>query len=333
MEKKVQNILKYGISAAVAVVLLWLSFRGIGWADFWQGLRSCRWEFIVLAMAFGILSYWLRGLRWRELLLPIDDSTRRRTCFNAVNISYVANMVLPRVGELVRCGYITNRSAVGADGHRKASFDKVFGTVVVDRVWDTLTLGLLLLVLFIPMGSRFGRLFGGTTLQFNFSVPWLLAGLLAAGLAALALVWFLRDRNAFFGKVWHFIAGILEGISSCLRMKAWWKFILYTLLIWGCYWLTSSSVLWAVQGRLPGFEALTMTDALFLMMVGSLSSVVPVPGGFGAYHYLISLALSPLYGIPAEQGLIWATLSHESQAITQLLAGGASYLAETLRKD
>ena len=61
--------------------------------------------------------------------------------------------------------------------------------------------------------------------------------------------------------------------------------------------------------------------------------MVPVPGGFGAYHYLISLALSTLYGIPAEQGLIWATLSHESQAITQLLAGGASYLAETLRKD
>lgn len=332
MEKKTRDILGYVFSAVLAVVLLGFSFRGIAWSDFWQGLRSCRWEWILAAMLSGLCSYWLRGLRWRELLLPMDASTQRITCFNAVNISYVANMVLPRLGEIVRCGYITRHSAKDAEGRNKASFDKVFGTVVVDRIWDTLTLGLLVLALLPLMGSRIATLFGGEGVQWDFRMPWLLGGSALAGLAVLAAVWYGRDRNRLCGKVWKFVSGIILGIVSCLKMKGWWKFILYTGLIWACYWMISACVLESVQGRLPGFDALTWTDALFLMLVGSLSSVVPVPGGFGAYHYLISLAFTSLYGIPAEYGLIWATLSHESQALTQLLAGGGSFLHESLRK-
>ncbi|MBR1405697.1 MAG: flippase-like domain-containing protein [Bacteroidales bacterium] len=332
MEKKTRDILGYAFSAVLAVVLLGFSFRGIAWSDFWQGVKSCRWEWIVAAMLLGLCSYWLRGVRWRELLLPIDASTQRITCFNAVNISYVANMVLPRLGEIIRCGYITRHAAREEDGRSKASFDKVFGTVVVDRVWDTLTMGLLALGLLALMGNRIGQVLGGETVQREIQVPWLLGGVVLAGLAALAAVWYGRDRNRFCGKVWDFVRGIFQGMASCLKMKGWWKFLLYTALIWGCYWLTSACVLESVQGRLPGFEALTLSDAFVLMIVGSLSSVIPVPGGFGAYHYLVSMTLSTLYGIPTEYGLIWATLSHESQALAQLLAGGGSFLHETLRK-
>ena len=110
MNKKVGNILKYGISIALAVVLLYCSFHGVGWTDFLEGLRACRWGFVILSMLFGVLAFWLRALRWRELLLPIDGTTSRLTCFNAVNISYLVNIALPRVGEFVRCGYITAHS-------------------------------------------------------------------------------------------------------------------------------------------------------------------------------------------------------------------------------
>ena len=332
MEKKIRDILGYVLSAVLAVVLLGFSFRGIAWSDFWQGVKSCRWEWVLAGMLFGLFSYWLRGIRWRELLLPIDATTRRATCFNAVNISYVANMVLPRLGAIVRCGYITRHSAKDEGGQRLASFDKVFGTVLVDRIWDMLTLGLLVLVMLLPMGGRFSQVLGANEAGMKPDVPWLLVGAVLAMALALCLIWFFRDRNALCGKIWGFLEGILKGVGSCLKMKGWWKFILYTLLIWGCYWMTSVCVLEAVQGRLPGFEALTLTDALFLMVVGSISTVVPVPGGFGAYHYLISLSLSTLYGIPTEVGLIWATLSHESQALMQVLAGGWSFLHETLRK-
>lgn len=331
MEKKTRDILGYSVSAAIAAVLLWFSFRGIAWSDFWQGVRSCRWGFILTAMGSGLLAFLLRALRWRELLLPIDPSTQRRTCLNAINISYLVNMVLPRVGELVRCGYVSKHSAPEGEGGRRASFDKVLGTVVVDRVWDTVTLLILVVALAVPMGNKIASVFGGQTLQVDVRLPWLLGGAALLVLVLLAIIWRLRDSNVFCGKAWRFVEGIFRGMASCLRMKDWWKFLLYTLLVWTCYWASSACVLWAVQGRLPGFEAMTLADALFLMLIGSVSTVIPVPGGFGAYHYLISMTLTSLYGIPAEQALIWATLSHESQALVQILAGGASYLHETFR--
>ena len=136
MNKKVGNILKYGLSALLAAVLLYFAFREVNWTDFWSALKACRWEYVILSMLFGLLAFYLRALRWRELLLPIDPSTSRRACFNAVNISYVVNMGLPRVGEVLRCGYITRHSAkrTGEDGEerRLASFDKVLGTAALE---------------------------------------------------------------------------------------------------------------------------------------------------------------------------------------------------------
>ena len=110
MNKKVGNILKYGVSILLAAVLLYCSFKGVNWHDFIEGLGACRWEYVVLSMLFGLLAFFLRALRWRELLLPIDGATSRLTCFNAINISYLVNIALPRVGEFVRCGYITAHS-------------------------------------------------------------------------------------------------------------------------------------------------------------------------------------------------------------------------------
>lgn len=115
-----------------------------------------------------------------------------------------------------------------------------------------------------------------------------------------------------------------------MKMPHKWLFIAYTAIIWAMYWLMSASTMWA----LPDLDALNIVDALFLMVAGSLGWLVPVPGGFGAFHFVVSIALSTIYGIPFELGIIFATLSHESQAITMAVCGGGSYLYETLcRRD
>ena len=72
MKENIKKLIRYTASAALAAVLLWVSFRGVEWEDFMEGLRSCRWEFILLSMAAGSFAFWLRALRWRKLLLPID---------------------------------------------------------------------------------------------------------------------------------------------------------------------------------------------------------------------------------------------------------------------
>lgn len=346
MDGKVKDILKYALSAIVAVVLLYFSFKDVEWADFWEALKACRWNYVLLSMLIGVVAFWSRGARWRELILPIDDSTKKLTCFNAVNISYVVNMVLPRVGELVRCGYINKHSAPAGDGKRKATVDKVFGTVLVDRLWDVVMLVLVAIAVFALMWKRFGSFFG------NFALPsaggvdtsWLLAAIVAAVVLVMVLAWTRRNSGGIFSKIWGIVRGIWEGIGSCLHMKSWWKFILYTLIIWICYWMMSYTIVIAVKGMdtsllgstmqdlVSRLQSLDASDALFLMIAGSLSSLVPVPGGFGAFHYVISLALSTIYGIPTEVGVIFATLSHESQAVIQIICGGLSYVYETLTK-
>ena len=70
---------------------------------------------------------------------------------------------------------------------------------------------------------------------------------------------------------------------------------------------------------------------MFLMLVGSLGWLVPVPGGFGAFHYVVALALSTVYSLPFELGIIFATISHESQSLMMAVTGLGSYASEFIR--
>ena len=344
MDKKTANMLRYGLWTAVAVLLLYFSFRGVNWKDFGAALRGCRWGYVVLSMFLGALVFYIRALRWRMQLLPLDSTTSRLTCWNAYNICMITNIVLPRVGEVVRCGYVSRHSSRDGEGKRLVTFDKALGTVVVDRVWDGVSLLAVLLVLLALMWSRFGAFFTDTLfpgLAGKAHLWWILAlGVLFAG-SFLFLCWRLRDREGFWGRLWGWIRGVCDGLVSCLHMRHGWLFILYTALIWGLYWLMSACIIWALkgvdpQGVSPELSAalgqigeLGMADALFLMFAGAVSSLIPVPGGFGAFHGVVAGALASIYGIPFSAGLIFATLSHESQVIVNAFCGACSYVHET----
>lgn len=344
MDKKLKNTLKYLLWTGVAVALLYFSFRGVNWKDFGTALKSCRWGFVLLSILLGALAIFIRSLRWRMQLLPVDPSTSRITCWNAYSICMIVNLVLPRVGEVARCGYVTKHSARDGEGRRLASLDKVIGTVVIDRIWDILSIVVILLLLLAVLWDRFGtffteNIFAGVAVKARLWWVLVLAALLAGGFVFLC--WKLRDRGRIWGRVWKVIQGMADGLSSCLHMKHGWLFILFTALIWGCYWLMSACIMWSLQGIDPSgmspdladalarIDSLGMSDALFLMFAGALSSLVPVPGGFGAFHGAVALTLSSVYGVPFAAGLIFATLSHESQVIVGILCGGESYIHET----
>ncbi len=334
MKVNTSKILKYIISTALALVLLWFSFREVEWADFVAGLRDCRWEFIFMSMVAGAFAFWLRAIRWRQLLLPIDGSISRTTAFNGINIGNISNFVFPRIGEFVRCGVITRRSQA-VDPQRpeqkKASYDKVLGTVVLERGWELLVMLILLAVVVVGGFDRFGGFFveqiwNPMSQKFNFSLWWIVALLAIFAVGASWTVWHFRAVNSFCGKVWGIIVGLGQGFSSCLKMDRKWLFLVYTALIWITYWFMAASAVWAA----PFLDELRLIDALFLSLVGGLGFAVPVPGGIGAFHFIISLALSGIYGVPMEMGIIYATLSHTSQAITQILFGLGSYAYETI---
>lgn len=326
MEKKVYNILKYVLSALLAVVLLWLCFRKIAWSDIVEGLRSCRWGWVVVSMVLGAAVFVIRALRWHLLLRPLDPSVKVTTSLNAINIGYLVNIALSRVGELVRCGVVSRRSSKDSSGKPLASYDKVLGTIVLDRVWDFLVSALLVVVVAVLMWGRYSGLLRD---MFSGGVPvgvWILLGVVALGVVYAVVVWALREK-AFFAPQWKVVKGLFEGAGTCLRMERSWRFFLYTAAIWAVYVVMVA----CVASAFPGL-GLDGWDCLFLMAVGSIAQVIPVPGGFGAYHYVVATSVAAICGVPFAAGLVFATVSHESQVLTQVIAGTASYVSESLHK-
>ena len=330
MEKKTKSILSYVFWTAVAAVLVYFCLKDIDWSQFAKALGECRWEYVIASMLLGLLSLFLRGLRWRMLLKPIDPETSVLTCFNAYNICSVTNIVLPRAGEIVRLAYIVKHSSRDEEGKRIMTADKVLGTVVIERAWDIVFVTLLATTFTLLNWKTFGSFFSELVASFGTrqGLLWLVVALLLIIPIFIVLAKRLQHKGGVWAKTWGFIEGIGKGLGTFRQMENGWMFILLTMLIWLLYWIMSACILWALKDN-EAFSALTITDALFLAIVGAMSSLVPVPGGFGAYHGLVSGALKTLWNIPMSTGMVYATLNHESQIITQALAGIVSYLHES----
>lgn len=347
MNKNLKKNLQYLLWICVSIALLYFSFRGVNWQDFGTALKSCRWEYILLSMAAAVLVLYVRGLRWRMQLLPIDPSISSLTCWNAYNICMIVNLVLPRVGEVARCGVVRKNSARDAGGQPRITLDKALGTVVMDRIWDGVSLAVVLVLMLLVMWDRFGSFFTDTLfpgVRGKAHLWWIVGVAVLVIVGFVWLCWRLRDRGRFWSGAWNIVKGVRDGLVTCLHMRNGWLFIVYTAIIWFLYWVMCYTVVLSLQGidtsvlspelagALARVDTLGPADALFLMFAGSLSSLIPVPGGFGAFHSVVAGALSSLYGIPFNVGLIFATLSHESQVIVDAVCGAVSYVYETFLK-
>ena len=326
--KQIKKVIQWSLMLLLAFVLLYFAFRGVKWADFMEGVRSCDFRWIAVSMAASILAFVIRGLRWRLVMLPLNPSITRREAYDGVTVAYLTNFALPRAGELARCGVI---SATG-----KASFESVLGTVVLERSWDMVTYLIILFIVLLAGESSFSQfvsdeVWGPAVDSMPFDILWIIGGAAAVCITACILVFCYRKRLSrykLFVKLFSLAKGLIGGLTAGLRMKGKWRFLLYTLLLWLCYWIMSYSTILAI----PQVADLNWADALFLMVVGSLGWIVPVQGGIGAYHFILSLAMASIYSIPQTSGVIFATISHESQALTMLLCGALSLGSIYLKK-
>lgn len=331
----IKKALKYILSILLAAALMYMSFRGVDWAEFSKGLAACRWGFVLLSMAASMAAFFFRSQRWRILLQPFDPQMDSLTTFNGVNIGYLANFVFPRIGEVIRCGFISRRSSSRhqADPQNAVSFQNTLGTVLLSRTWDLVMVFILLAVLLCARWQLFGDFFLSQMWEPFAQRMGSGAELAAAGIAVLvaAAVALVIGRNrggALAQKVSAFVKGMADGFTSCLRMKNKGGFFGYTVLLWAMYWLMSMSIVWAM----PQLHGMNWVDAWFLCLAGSVAWIIPVPGGFGAYHGIVALAIASIYGIGWDNGILYATLNHEAQAITMILCGAVSYIIEMIRK-
>ncbi len=328
LKSKAGKILQWLALLSLSVLFLYFAFRGVKWEDFIAGIESCDFRWIFASMLLSVVAFVVRALRWRLAMLPLSSDITRMDAYRGVTIGYLVNFALPRAGEFARCGVI---SATG-----KSSFEAVLGSVVLERSWDMISYIIILFAVLLLGNNTFGNFVSEQVWtpfveRVPFNMLWLLAVVALLGVVSLVLLYRYREtlsKYKFFSKVFKIASGLWSGLVSGVRMKGKFRFFLLTILLWGCYWGMSYFTIMAF----PQVASLTWVDAMFLMVVGGLGWIVPVQGGIGAYHFILSLALAYIYGLEQTTGVIFATISHESQAFTMLLCGLISLVQMTMSK-
>jgi hypothetical protein len=324
MNKKAANIIKYVLSGILAVVLVWFAFRTVDWKAFWEDLGQTRWIWVVLYFVAALLALVFREERWTALMRPLDPQLQRLHVWDSINVGNLVNVVLPGAGEFVRCGYVSSK---------RMSYDKAFGTIACERLSDVVAVALLLVAALSSKWSVFGSFFAENiwapmTGRLGGSTTWILLGIVLLVAGFFWAVFHFRSRVRFFAKLADTLRGLGTGFASIAKMERKWPFILSTVGIWAMYVM----MMWCTIRAIPMLDALTFTDALFLSAVGNIASIIPVPGGIGAYHYLVALSAQSLYGATWETGILLATLGHEAHAILIILVGVISYFHLTLQR-
>ena len=314
------------IFLAMALLLLWLSFRDIGFRDLWATLRRADYLWLLPAAIMTLLSFFIRAHRWNLLIEPLGHRGRLINVYHAVATGYLANIIFPRLGEVTKCAALSERE--------KIPFDRLVGTMLVERTVDVLTVVALLGLTLIA-----GSTTTGSFLSYNVIAPLtaklsssalsltLIALLLIALTALFTVLYFtLRKRlsdKPLFRKLYPFTDGIIDGLKSIARLKRRWEFILYTLLLWVVYLLMTYFPLLCLDAT----AGLGLDGALFILVIGSFGMAAPVQSGLGAFHWIVSRGLLVAYGIQLQEGLAFATLSHESQLVFIALLGAVSFFA------
>ena len=318
MPKKAANIIKYTLSAVLAAVLVYFAFRGVDWQAFREGLRQTRWTYVALYFIVALLALVFREERWSALIRPLDPQVRRLHVWDSINVGNIINIVLPGAGEFARCGYVSSR---------RMGYDKALGTIACERLCDVVAVAVLLFAAMILQRERFGAFFLENIWtpmagRLGGALVWLAAGAVLLLAAACWAVLHFRSRVPLFARIADSLRGLGAGFASVARLENKGTFLLSTVGIWTMYIL----MFWCTLRALPALDGLSMTDALFLSAVGNIASVIPVPGGIGAYHYLVALSLQSLYGLDWDSGILVATLGHEAHAILIIVIGVISYL-------
>ncbi|NCT94049.1 MAG: flippase-like domain-containing protein [Chitinophagaceae bacterium] len=323
MKKQLLAIGKYGLFFGLGIFLVWWSLRQIpdeNWGAFKTSLRNAQYLLIIPVFLILSLSHLLRALRWQILMEPMGYRPRLPNTFFAVMIGYLANLAIPRLGEVLKCTLLAR--------YEKVPAEKLVGTIVVERAVDVISLGIIFLLTMITQSDvvadygmqLFRQLFENKNGDFSLTKIFIFAGILLVLLLAIR-VWF--DRFAHLKVVImakKIIAGVWEGLISVRKLRRKGLFILYSAGIWTLYIVGT----WVGLKATAGTTDLGMGIALGALAFGSIGMIV-TPGGIGAYAFFIAKFLEK-NNIPFEIGLANGTLQWFAQFIIVLIVGSIALL-------
>ncbi|MBV6461273.1 MAG: hypothetical protein HJHJAOHD_01394 [Flavobacteriales bacterium] len=301
---------------ALGIFLIWIVARKFTPKDIDEikgSFEKANYGWIFLCIFLGILSHASRAWRWKYTLEPLGIKPTFYNSFFSVMIGYFANMAIPRLGEVSRCAIMAK--------YEKAPFDKLFGTVIAERVADMLILLTLIITVLFMQFDTLKELFFNTSIGQKLSGP--LFYILIAVFLLLGLFLFKLIKNSslpFFEKIRQLLGGVFEGIRSIINMKQRAAFLFHTLFIWSMYLL----MLWVAFFSLEETSQIPFSGVMSCFVMGGIT-IAATNGGLGAYPLGIQSVLL-LYGVTANAGYAFGWIVWTAQAIMLVGLGILSFI-------
>lgn len=321
-------LLKYGVPLLITVLLCNLLFRGVNFSEMMDIIRSqCDFTFIGLALLISLFSHVFRAMRWQIQLKALEIRTPLFPLVLSIFGTYAVNLVLPRLGEVWRTGYISKR--------QNAPFSTVFGSMVADRLADTFTVLILTVVTFFLATKELGSYLSenAPSMEYAFTVvtsPWLWLGVAACVSAAW---WFLSrpTENRLIGKLQKFIKELWQGFAVVATMRGKGKWLVLTVCIWGCYFLQLYVAFFAFGFTADIVDRFGILAVLVTFVLSSLAMGVPSNGGIGPWQWSVIVALG-MYGLAQEPATAFANLVMGCQTLLLILLGLFTFVCIALEK-
>ncbi len=320
LSKYIKTILKFLLFAGVGIGILYFVYqrqsnayhqecilKGISEQDcslvakVYEDFINSNIFYLFMVIFLFTLSNISRTLRWQMMLKPIGIKAGFFSSFNSIMLGYFANLGLPRVGEFVRAGALAKKENV--------KFDKVMGTIVLDRIIDVISLLIVFVITILISSGKLlnfikdnGDLSNKIINIVNNPVYWFVFVILFVG--GFFISKSNKVKNSFIGKkVLNFIQGLITGIKSIKSIEKPYLFIFHSVFIWTMYFMMNYVGFLAFEPT----SKLGIDAAIVVFTFGSLGMVIPSPGGMGTYHFLVIEALS-LFGISGSDGFSYANI-------------------------
>ena len=323
-KKIINNILKVGWSLLLGGAILYWMYRGF---DFQQVenvvLHQMDWTWMLLSFPFGILAQLFRGWRWKQTLEPLDEHPRTGVSANSIFLSYALSLVVPRIGEFARCGVLKRWDGI--------SFPKSLGTVVSERIIDSLLVMVIASIVFLLQIPVFINFFDktGTSLEGilrQFTATGYIVTIIC-GIAVVILLHFLLKKLSIYNKVKATLHGLWQGVTSLKDVKNVPLFIAFTLGIWLSYFLHYYLTFQCFEST----SHLGVMCGLVTFIIGSIAVLVPTPNGAGPWHFAVKTMLI-LYGIQANDALFFVLIVHSVQTLLVVLLGIYAWISLAFTK-
>lgn len=308
-----RTILKIVLPLAFGCLLLWFLYRKMDVSEIWRVVREgVRYDIILFSLLFGLFANIVRGFRWGLLIGSLGERFKMSNMVYAVLGNYAVNLVLPRVGEVWRCGVITK--------YDKISFSKLLGTLFIDRVSDTVMVGMITLCIFIFNIGFFTNFFAKNPelldgFRSMFNSMWIYV----SAVIFIALIWFVftyMSKFTLVQKAKGLLRNIWEGMKSIWLLEHKVRFLVETFLIWGGYFCYFYITFYAFDFT----KDLGVVVGLITFTMSSIGVAVPVQGGIGPWHFMV-IATLVCFGVNENDAAAFALVVHTVQTVWTGLCG------------